>query len=40
MRKVLNCFPGYSDNTLKAGDIILVQNVAAMCEMSPIQAKF
>lgn len=39
MKTVLTCFPEYSDNSLKAGDIILVQNVASKCEMSPMQAK-
>jgi predicted transcriptional regulator len=39
MRSVLACFPGYSDNTLRAGDIILVQNVATKCKMSPMQAR-
>lgn len=39
MRKVLTCFPGYSDNSLRVGDIILVQNVACKCEMSSMQAK-
>ena len=39
MRTVLTCFPGYSDNSLRAGDIILVQNVATKCKTSPMQAK-
>lgn len=39
MRLVLTCFPGYSDNSLRAGDIILTQNFAAKCKMSPMQAK-
>ena len=39
MKTVLTCFPGYSDNSLKAGDIILVQNVATKCKTSPMHAK-
>lgn len=39
MRTILTCFPGYSDNTLRVGDIISVQNVALKCKMSSMQAR-
>ena len=39
MREVLACFPGHSDNTIKVGDIILPQHLAAYLNISPMQAK-
>ncbi len=38
-RNVLVCFPGYSDKTLKPGDIVLPQNVAARHKISVMQAR-
>lgn len=37
---VIKCFPGYADGSLKVGDIILPQIVAACFKLSPQQAKF
>lgn len=39
MSVVLACFPGHSDKSIKTGDIILPQHVAASCKITPIQAR-
>ena len=39
MKKVMACFPGHSDNSIKVGDIFLPQHVAAYCNISPLQAR-
>lgn len=38
MKEVLACFPGHSDKSIKAGDIILPQHLATYCKISPMQA--
>lgn len=39
MSSILECFPGHSDHSIKVGNIIMPQHVAAINKLSPMQAK-